>query len=139
MSEWQMIALVAGNTALFALGGTYSKIYRRYLLPVWTIIWLPMLWPWPLIGVIVTLSAVLHLGYGERTSWPVKLAVFASYAAPAAFLSWPVALIGGVLLACWLGTYMALSHRYQWMTHKLFELLAGFLQASVLVVAVLHG
>ena len=139
MTEWQMIGLVLSAVAGWSLGGTWKKWVRRYLYPASLLLWLPFLWPWPLIGVLLTLSLTLHFGYGERTPWHIKLPVFASYAAPAAFLSVPVALIGGVLIACWLGTYMALSHRYQWMTHKLFELLSGFLQASVLVIAVLHG
>jgi len=83
------------------------------------------------LGVLVT----VHLGYGDRTPWPLKMLVFASYAVPAWAISrtgwWVMPLLCAGLLTLW----MAISRRWNPFAHKLFEALAGLLQATSLVVA----
>jgi len=145
--ELWYILLVTSSVGLFALGGTGgwkfgTKAWRRYVLPIVVVVILSAG-----MGIDIkvalacggTLCGVLHLGYGDRTSWLVRIGVFASYAAP------PIWLVRGrwVEFGVWIGitsvvlTLAFLASRnakLQWVIKwKVWEMLAGFCIAASFV------
>ena len=90
MTELILMIGVTGSGLLFALGGTYLKALRRFLMPIMLFICLILM------GINIWLSAiamgvlcgVLHLGYGESTPWWGKAVVAISYALPALIVGW---------------------------------------------------
>ena len=138
MSEGIIIFLLVTGPLFWMLGGTYAKWIRRFA------------WPAVVAGCAMTagvgwLSAIMVAGamvvvnslpYGDRTPWPLKVAVFILLMAPALIISlkavWIVAVCGLLTtLAFWA------TRRWAWFTHKAVEGLCGFLQACVIVFAIL--
>lgn len=86
--ELWMCILPALGWLCFSLGGTQisdkiegQKWIRRFLLPfLWGIcVFLASFAWWQGAGVAILACAMLHLGYGSKTSWPVRISVFAGY------------------------------------------------------------
>ena len=134
MSEWQIIALLTFGPCLWALGGTGWKPARRY---VWPLAAGLLLWrPWGIASAL-TIAATATLPYGDRTPWPVKALVFASYGLPVCFLDlrfglwWAVGM--GIVISC----LTLLSHRVKRVTWKIVEASMGFLQAAGLALGTL--
>lgn len=136
--ELGYILLTVSGVGLFALGGYKWKGWRRYVFPA------VVVGVFSLLGVDIklalacgaTLCGVLHLPYGDNTSWLVRVAVFASYAVP------PIWLVSGRWLefGCWIGittTVLTLAFlasrnaKLQWVFKwKVWEMLAGFCTAA---------
>jgi len=138
MTEVLMMTLLPAGVLLWMLGGYKWKGWRRFVWPV-------------LAGVVLGLAGVSlpraslaaaalcgvnHLPYGDRTPWPARVGVFIALLAPSLALSFqavPVVILGGLALS---GAFLA-SRKVSWVTHKVWEGLAGFLQAAVLIMAAL--
>ena len=135
MSEWQIIALVTLGPCLWALGGTGWKPARRY---VWPLAAGLLLWrPWGIASAL-SIAATATLPYGDRTPWPMKALIFASYGLPVCWLDWRFGLwwaLGmGVVLAC----LMRLSQGHNRVSHKIFEFSCGALQSVGIVLGCLR-
>ena len=139
MSEPVMIVLMTLGPLLWCIGGTFWKPARRFIWPIIagiTLVGLTTWWVW--LGVVLTMIASACLPYGDRTPWWLKVLVFASLGAHVIWLDWLFGLGWAVGTAVILSAYMALSHRFPRVTHKVFEGLAGFLQATGLILGVLR-
>jgi len=78
------------------------------------------------------------LPYGDRTPWWLKVIVFAGLGAPVVWLDPIFGLWWALGTAVVLSAYMMLSQRYNRATHKIFEFIAGGLQAMGIVLGVLR-
>ena len=138
MTEQMIMALLVCGPLFWMLGGTYAKWIRRFA------------WPAVVAGAVMTagvgwLSATMVAGamvvvnslpYGDRTPWPLKVAVFILLMTPVLIISlkvvWIVAVCGILTtLAFWA------TRRWAWFTHKLTEGVTGFVQAGAVVIACL--
>ena len=138
MSEPMIVALLIAGPLLWMLGGTYHKGWRRIVWPIvaGVLLMLSSLFWWKALSVAILLSVVTALPYGDKTPWPVKIAVFMSLGIPALALNlsvWPVVLIAGLTVT----SNFWLSQKYNWFTHKIFEGTAGFTQAICIVIGIL--
>jgi len=88
--ELWMVILPALSGMLFALGGTTisdkiegQKWARRFLLPflLGIAVFVGGFKPWQGAGVAIMAIGSFHMGYGEKTPWALKLAVFCLYGA----------------------------------------------------------
>ena len=137
MKEWIIIALLGIGPILWMIGGTGYKWARRIVYPIAAAI-LAVLFGARILNAAVMgllLAAVLTLPYGDRTSWPVRIIVFTSYAIPSwaiHFLWWMPLLTGAVLTLV-----MLASRRLNFVTHKIWEGSAGFVQSASIVMAML--
>lgn len=132
MTEAKIIYLLTAGVFLWIIGGTY---------------WRPAkVWVWPL-SVALVLHSLAGLGaaallvfanslpYGDRTPWGWKAVVFfllglAPVALDAGFGVWWA--LGSMLLLLWIAYLSVKINRVTW---KVWEALAGFLQAVGLVIA----
>lgn len=106
------LVLIPGLSAiLFALGGTQisetipgKKYIRRFILPfLWGLcVWIAGFAIWQAVSVAIMGCGMLHLGYGSKTSWGLKLAVFGGYgliSAPIGLSWWnPIVAVGCVVM-----------------------------------------
>ena len=139
MSEPAIMVLLVSGVACWLLGGYRWKWVRRFALPIIVTGTLATAIPLFFAALVGLTTCVVNvLPYGERTPWPVKLLVFASYGLPGVWLDTPFCLLYSVGCAVVLGGVMWLSQRYQRVTHKLWEALAGLLQAAGIVLASLR-
>jgi hypothetical protein len=101
--ELWLVLIPAYSWLLFALGGTQisdtiegQKWLRRFVL---TFLWglcafLGGFHWYQAVGVFVLGTVMLHMGYGSRTSWPMRILVFAGYgiiSAPIGLSFWNIA------------------------------------------------
>ena len=138
MTEQMIMALLVCGPLFWMLGGTYAKWIRRFA------------WPAVVAGAVMIagggwLSATMVAGamaivnclpYGDRTPWPVKIAVFMLLMAPALIITLKAGWIVGVFGALTAGAFWA-TRRWAWFTHKVVEGFAGFSQAGVMVISLL--
>ena len=135
MSEtWIMVTITAGVLG-WSLGGTFNKAWRRIAWPIVAATAVLMSGLDVQAGLLfAVLVGVNSLPYGDRTPWPVKIAVFLALAAPGLVVNptvWPFTLLGGCLI-----TALAIGTRkLNYFTHKLFEAGAGLVQAGIIVLA----
>ena len=81
MNEWLMIGIMAWCGILFAVGGTKGKYWRRFVLPSGLLVvslLSGVIW-WKAVAMTLSLIVTLSLGYGERTPYWLKAAVFMMY------------------------------------------------------------
>jgi len=142
MSEWLMILSTLIGVGAFAAGGTDLngrgfKWIRRFLMPAClagiALLYAP--W-WACLGYAVTLSAFLHMGYGDRCSWLKRAFIFTGYGFSALWFGWTWwAVVTPVLLliAFWLSNFKPTANTMFW---KAWEMLAGFLIAVTFINAV---
>lgn len=123
-----MLAMLAGG-GLFALGGTWRKWPRRYILPLVMMgvaLWGGFIW-WKCLAMSVLMSAALHLPYGERTPYWLKFLVGCSYTATTAFLGfswWQILTPLAFITMFWLSNWKVTSKIFFW---KAVEFLTGTL------------
>ena len=97
--ELWLVLIPAVSWFLFSLGGTQisdtikgQKWIRRFILPFfWGVcLFLAHFALWQALGVAIFGCFMLHLGYGSKTSWGMRLLVFSGYGLISAFigLSW---------------------------------------------------
>ena len=138
-NEWLMIASMANGGILFAVGGTGFKWIRRFLMPF--IFGFLCLFGgfelWRCLGLWLTMSGVMHLGYGERYPYWAKFIIGCSYAATTLFLgfSWwqiitPVCFVG----MFWLSNQKFSSNTFLW---KIVEFMTGCL-IGVTIASLIH-
>lgn len=139
MTEPTIMLLLVSGPGGWMLGGYRWKGWRRIvwptlaagLLAVSGIFWLKAV----AIGGLLAFANTLP--YGDRTPWALRAGVFAAYALPSWLLTilwWPPLVLAGVLTLL-----MAATRWKPYLTWKLWEGAAGFLQAATLVIAVLHA
>lgn len=97
MNEWLMIASMGFGGILFAVGGTGPKYARRYILPflLGIICFLAHIELWRCIALWLTMTGVLHLGYGESLPYWRKGLTFIAYVLPTLFIGfslWQIAI-----------------------------------------------
>lgn len=144
-NEWHMILAVLWSTGLFAAGGTALngkgyKFLRRFILPAGlgalALLYAP--W-WACLGYAVTLSAILHPGYGSKASWLYRAFIFAGYGASALWFGWSGWVVATPILclaAFWLSNKKQSEGMFFW---KAVELLFGFLIAVTFINAIATG
>lgn len=139
MNEWVIIALLTISGALFAIGGTGLKWSRRYILPVVIGALIAHSVPlWANLGYVLTLSAVLHLGYGERAKWWYRLLIFCGYSLPCLFFGWSWWIVlTPILCYLWfvLSNFKPTERMFPW---KIVEFIYGFL-ISVSLITTING
>ena len=141
MSAPVIMALLVLGPLCWLLGGYRWKWVRKY---VWAgiagiCVWLSSISLLTALGVALAVGVTSSLPYGDRTPGFLRPLVFASYGLPAVAIAPSVAsavlfplVSGGLLIAL----FMA-SRRWNFITFKLWEGAAGFIQASTLVIACL--
>lgn len=139
MSEWVMIGLMGAGALCWPIGGTGFLPVRRFLWPGLAAILLvfghvPLLTA-AVVGLTILVTCILP--YGDRTPWPVKWLVFTSYGLPVCWLDWQFGLWWTLGCGIVLTGLMLLSHRYNRVTHKVWEFTAGALQAIGIVLGAL--
>lgn len=137
MSEAWIIAFVLAGAGLWALGGTGLKWARRIAWPIVALLFVSSssgIFLGGLVGAVLALTC--SFPYGDRTPWPLKVGVFLLLPAPALALNpgaWIAVVIGGFLISA----LAFATRKWNFVSHKLFELGAGTIQASVIVIACL--
>lgn len=135
MPEWKVLVLLALGPTLWMAGGYKWRWWRR---AAWPLVAVGVLWgaaPWWRVGVsAIALYGTTTLPYGERTPWWLRCLVFSSYALPGAVFSLPTALICAGVGAILLSMVMWASHRFNRVTWKIWEALAGLFQAATLLI-----
>jgi len=131
--ELAYIVMFCGGAFLFAIGGTFWKPARRFILPV-------------LLGVVAYLSHIsivsailatilsmvaFSMPYGDNT--PILLKVFTAVAMGACLLPLQLNPIVAVVPAVFL-IGMILSNKFNWFTWKWVELLTGAIWGVVAVI-----
>lgn len=139
MQEWTIILLLTSGVALWCIGGKTWKGYRRYVWPVVAAICSVSSGVSLVRGVLLALGlvGVNSLPYGNRTPWAVRVLVFAALPLPALILAPQIAVVVIPLTTGFLGLMMWLSKKFNFVTWKIFEGLAGLLQASSIIMAIL--
>ena len=138
LTEPLIIGILGSGGILWAIGGTGFKWARRFLLPVLyaTVVFasggslLTCIW----IGAATV--AVNVLPYGDRTPPLIRWLVILLHNAPCLainLMAWPVVLVASALS---IGLFQA-TRKFNFITHKIWEFGAGFLQASCIVVSIL--
>lgn len=134
MTELQIILMLPLGLLLWMLGGKYWKGFRRFVWPVLAagiLLWSGLSLLTSAL-ILLALLAVNSLPYGDRTPWAVRVLVFGALALPVLVITlkaWWALLVMGVLLSL---LFLA-SRKINWVTFKVWEGAAGFLQAVVLV------
>jgi hypothetical protein len=85
-----MIGVLAWCSVLFAVGGTKGKYWRRFVLPSGLLviaILSHVIW-WKSVLMTISLIVALSLGYGERTPYKWKAAVFSTYGLSFLWIGW---------------------------------------------------
>lgn len=135
--ELWLVIVPAYSWFLFAFGGTQisdkiegQKWLRRFILPLlWALsIFMAGFALWQAILVMLLGIGILHLGYGSKTSWTIRLLVFLGYALISApiGLSWwnPITFFGCILM--FLGSNSLFSATLVWkIVEGFFGLLIG--------------
>ena len=124
--ELWIVIMPALGWLLFALGGTQisdkiegQKWIRRFLLPVlWSlcIVLAKYAW-WQALGCMILAIGFLHLGYGSKTSWPMRILTFAGYgliSAPIGLSAWNVITLAACALMFWLSNTKLTSKIFVW-------------------------
>ena len=142
MTEWLLVSLPLTCALFWRLGGAgvppLRKAWRRYALP-FVVLTLLLLLRVPILlalGAMLGLVAVNVLPYGDRTPWPMKLAVAALLGAPAMVIHFS-AWFGCVLTLFCFGGSLALSRRFNWWSQSLVEVSGGFAQGLSIALAAL--
>lgn len=137
MPERAMIGLLIVGPALWMLGGWGWKPARRIVWPLLAgLLLLTSHAPgWRIALVSLSLFLTLLLPYGDRTTAGRRPLVFASYALPAWWLSLHLWYLGLLLCGGGLSVWYWLTRRWNAVSWKTWEALAGFLQAVTLIVA----
>lgn len=136
VTEPRIILLLTAGPLLWMLGGYRWKWLRRWGWPIFASGACFGLFPaWRVAFLGLSLFVVSTLPYGEKQPRLARLAVFGALGAPMLWLDWRVGLGGILVTASVLSLFFWLSRRANWFTWKLWEALAGFLQAGVLVIA----
>ena len=92
MNEYAIIVYMVSAGTLFAVGGTWKKLVRRFGLPIATAVFLAFL-PIPIWKVLLSsglLCVALHLGYGETKPYWYKGLVAVAYVLPSLVLGFTV-------------------------------------------------
>ena len=101
--EWLIIASMAVGSIGFSVGGTGPKYVRRYIMPflLGLIVLASGVVLWKCIALWLTLTGVMHLGYGEKYSYFQKFLIGISFILPTLFLGFsywqmitPLAFVG---------------------------------------------
>lgn len=139
MSEPSMIVLLTLGPLLWMIGGTFWKPARRFVWPVIAVITLIGYnsW-WVVLGVVGTMIGANCLPYGDKTPWWLKVLVFAGLGAHVIWLDPIFGLWWAAGTSIALSCLMLLSHKHQRVTHKVWEGMAGFLQAAGIILGVLR-
>jgi len=146
VNEWTIIYAVILSAGLFAAGGTEVKKtgrgykwIRRFILPALLCL---IAWPfapyWAVIGFGATLCVFLHLGYGDRCSWPKRAFIFAGYGLSSLWIGWSWWAVLTPAACCalfFLSNLKSTASDFQW---KLCELSFGFLIGCTFVAAILN-
>lgn len=133
--ELWLIIMPTLGLSLFALGGTQisdkiegQKWLRRFLLPfLWAAcVKLAHFSLWQAAGVGILACGLFHLGYGEKTSWKMRLLVFAGYgliSAPIGLSPWNAISVIGCIGMFFLSNFKPTSWVFVW---KIVEGFMGF-------------
>jgi len=134
------IICMGSGVILFALGGTGFKWARRFLLPA-ILAGMALLsgfaW-WACLGYAVAQAVTLCLPYGERTPYPVKGLVFASYALPSLFFgftAWQIILGAGCFGFFIMSNWDKTARSFPW---KICEAGMGFLLGATISALILQ-
>ena len=134
MNEWLMIVLLGAGTMLVPAGGTGWKPARRF---VWPAVAGGLLaysgYGWESLLVALTLVLVNLLAYGDRTSWPMRAVVFTSFGLPGVWLTAGHVWLPLVACGVFVTGAMWLSRKFNWVSWKIVEAFAGFLQAAGII------
>ena len=139
MREWIGMALLGLGPILWMIGGSGPKWVRRIAYPI-VVAFLAVLLGIGILRSVLAgflLAVVLTLPYGDKSSWPVRVTVFASYGIPswAIHFLWWMPILTGITI-----TLIALaSRKFNFVTHKIFEGACGFIQSATIVMAMLAG
>ena len=132
--ELYLIIMPALGLILFALGGTQisdtikgQKWLRRFLLPfLWGLVVLGAGFAWfQACAVVIVSCALFHLGYGSKTPWGAKLAVFVGYGAispPIGISTWNLITIASAICLFLLSNFKPTSGT---VVHKVWETITG--------------
>ena len=139
MTEPLIMLMLVSGVLFWMLGGTVWKGFRRYGWPVVAGVLLVLsglLW-WRAALATLLLMGVNLAGYGDASRWWKRVIVFTALTAPALAINplvWPVIPVCGVLATAFFYT----TRNVSWVSWKLWEGMAGFLQAAALVMATLR-
>jgi hypothetical protein len=127
MNEWLMILTMTLCSALFAIGGTKGKFWRRYGIPLLLGgIALYCHEPWyNALGLALTLIVALSLGYGTNSPYWKKAITFSLYGLSFLWIGWSWWIILTpilCLLIFWLSNQKPTAHPFFW---KACEFLYG--------------
>ena len=127
--ELIQIAYMALGGILFALGGTTDKVWRRYFLPVVTLLYLTVnqVAFWKAVVSAILLGLVLSLGYGKKKPWGYRILVALSYSLPSMIIGlslWQI-----ILPVCFIVLFKAsntakIQNEFTW---KTVEFITGVL------------
>jgi len=139
MGEWIIIGMVVLSSALFAAGGTGFKFARRFIMPVILAggaFFLGIVWWKCFLTLFLTIGAC-HLGYGEsHPLWRKALAILALGLCLLPLASGVNALLTLIVPLVFSMNYW-LSRKFNWWTHKISELSAGFSMGIVVILLAL--
>lgn len=116
---------------LFTIGGTYNKAWRRYALPLVTLVFLLMCGVnWMVcVGIALARVAAYCLGYGESHTYAYKFIVFILYFLPTVILGFNWWLLFGpvlIITAFKLSNLKLFENSFKW---KSVEFMMGTLVA----------
>lgn len=120
----------------FSFGGTGWKPARRFIMPVLLgliCLFAGFSW-WQSLGLSVTLSIVLHLGYGEKSPYWKKSLIFASYGLATLWLGfsvWQIITPIGCLL-------LFLGSNTKWSSNAFLWKICEFLMGSLIGITIAH-
>lgn len=125
-SELWMVIVPAIGWALFALGGTQisstikgQKWIRRFVLPFLfaLCVGLAGVAIWKAVLVAILAIGFFHLGYGDRSSWPMRLVIFSGYgivSAPIGLSFWNIFTALGCFVMMFLSRTKLTANIFVW-------------------------
>ncbi len=137
MTEAKIMVLLALGPLLWMAGGTWWKPARRFVWPICAgMACFGLLPAWRVVSYVLSLMVVNSLGYGEKDTLLERAGIFLGLGLPVVFIHPVIGVVGSVITLLLLSALFWTSRRFNRVTWKVWEGLAGFLQAALLVVVV---
>lgn len=139
MDERLMVVFLGVMPVLWMAGGKWWKGWRRYVAPAACALFATASGASLARGglLFLGLAVVNSLGYGDSIPWWRRILVFGALALPVVVLDPAVALVSVPLTAGLLSGAFWLTRKYNRVTFKVWEALAGLLQAVGIAIALL--